>query len=64
MVKKIFLLGDINKKLLLPFLLAVSQILYNVHTTKFPEDESNQILESYSSCIGRDNNNTLYIEYL
>lgn len=50
MVKKIFLLGDINKKLL-PFLLAVSQILYNVHTTKFPEDESNQILESYSSCI-------------
>lgn len=44
MVKKIFLLGDINKKLLLPFLLAVSQILYNVHTTKFPEDESNQIL--------------------
>ena len=53
MVKKIFLLGDINKKLLLPFLLAVSQILYNVHTTKFPEDESNQILESYSSCIGR-----------
>ena len=34
MVKKILILGDINKKLLIPVLLAVSQILYNIHNIK------------------------------
>ena len=53
MVKKIFILGDINKKLILPFLLALSQILYNIHSAEFPEKEANQILETYSSCIAR-----------
>ena len=51
MVKKLFVLGNINKKLLLPFLLAISQIFYNVHTSKFPEKEPNQILETYSLSI-------------
>ena len=53
MVEKIFILGDISKKLLLPFLLALSQILINIHSAKFPEDESNQILETFSSCFGK-----------
>jgi hypothetical protein len=51
MVKKLFILGDINKKLLLPFLLAISQIFYNVHTSKFPEKMPNQIFETYSLSI-------------
>ena len=51
MVKKIFIFGDISKKLILPFLLALSQILYNIHTSKFPEKEANQILETYSSSL-------------
>ena len=53
MVKKLFILGDINKKLLLPFLLAISQIFYNVHNSKFPEKEPNQILETYSLSISK-----------
>ena len=53
MVKKLFILGDINKKLLLPFLLAISQIFYNVHNSKFPEIEPNQILETYSLSISK-----------
>ena len=53
MVKKILVLGDINKILLLPVFLAVSQIIYNIHTVKFPEPRSNQILETFSTCIGR-----------
>ena len=53
MVKKIFILGDINKKLSLPFLVALSQILINIHSAKFPEAESNQILETFSSSIGK-----------
>ena len=53
MVKKLFIFGDINKKLLLPFLLAISQIFYNVHNSKFPEKEPNQILETYSLSISK-----------
>lgn len=53
MVKKIFVFGDINKKLLLPFLLAISQIIYNVHSDKFPEEMKNQTLETYTVCIGK-----------
>ena len=53
MVKRLFILGDINKKLLLPFLLAISQIFYNVHNSKFPEKEPNQILETYSLSISK-----------
>ena len=50
---KLFILGDINKRLLLPLLLALSQILNNIHSIKFPEKENNQILESYCVCIGK-----------
>ena len=53
MVKKIFILGNINKKLLLPFLLAISQIFYNVHNSKFPEKEPNQVLETFSLSISK-----------
>ena len=53
MVKKILILGDINKKLLIPVLLAVSQILYNIHNVKFPEKVSNQVVETYTMCIAK-----------
>ena len=37
----------------MPFLLAFSQILYNIHSAKFQKKEAKQILETYSSCIAR-----------
>ena len=53
MVKKIFVLGDINKKLVLPFLLAISQIIYNINSDYFPEKVKNQTLETYTVCFGK-----------
>ena len=43
--------GPVNKKLLIPFFLAISQILNNIFTLYYP-GESNQLLEMYSSSIG------------
>ena len=43
--------GPVNKKLLIPFFLAISQIINNIFTLYYPGD-SNQLLEMYSSSIG------------
>ena len=53
MAPKLVILGDMNKKLVLPFLLALSQIIYNVHTSKFPEEKANQVFETYSLGISK-----------
>lgn len=43
--------GPVNKKLLIPFFLAISQIINNIFTLYYPGD-SNQLLEMYASSIG------------
>ena len=49
--KSILTFGPLNKKLLIPFLLALNQILYNIFISYYP-GKTNQILESYSTSIG------------
>ena len=45
--------GECNKKLLIPFLLALIQIISNIFNLFYPEDKKNPILESYSIGIGQ-----------
>ena len=49
--KWLLILGSFNKKLLIPFFLALDQILYNIIILYYP-GESSQIIESYSISIG------------
>ena len=50
-IKSLILFGPLNKKLLIPFLLALNQILYNIFELYYP-GKTNQIFESYSTSIG------------
>ena len=49
MQEKIIILGEINKKLLLPFILALVQILYNIFNKFYPEKNISVIIPMYSN---------------
>ncbi len=48
MVKFCIKLGELNKKLIVPFLLAVVQIIYSTFDALYPEKGKNPLLELYS----------------
>ena len=52
MSNKIIIVGELNLKLLLPFGLAVFQILLKVITQSFPLEDTNMILELYATSFG------------
>ena len=52
MSNKIIIFGKLNMKLLLPFGLAVLQIILKVITQLFPKDGVNMVLEMYSTAFG------------
>ena len=52
MCKKI-IFGDINKKLLLPVLVAIGQVIINIFNKYYPEKESNFVLQLYSVSLGQ-----------
>ena len=47
----ILVFGPLNKKLLIPFLLALNQLIYNIYELYYP-GKTNQIIQSYSTSIG------------
>ena len=49
----IIILGKINKKFLLPFILALAQIIYNIFNKYYLENKSCYICLLYSMCFGR-----------
>ena len=52
MSKKIFIIGEVNKKTLLPFLSAIANIALNMIIYYFPGDRQNIVLDLYSSSLG------------
>ena len=52
MSKSIIIFGSLNKKLLLPFFLALAQILFIIVSRFYPEKISNAVLQHYSLSIG------------
>ena len=52
MSHKIIIFGEINKKHLLPFLLAIGQIAYNTVNKYFPGEKDNTVLDLYSTSLG------------
>ena len=53
MQKNIIILGRINKKFLLPFLLALTQILFNIFNEFYPEKDTCNIILLYSLIMGK-----------
>ena len=51
MVEKFIIIGEVNKKYLLPFLLALGQILYKLVLRYYPEKMSNRVLDLISTSI-------------
>ena len=51
MVKKIIILGEINKKYLLPLCLAIYQIINKIFTTYYPRLPTNTVFDRYSSSL-------------
>ena len=52
MVKKIIILGEINKKHILPLSLAIYQVLNKIFNTYYPKNILNGIFELYSMALG------------
>ena len=52
MAKRFIIFGELNKKYLLPFGLAIFQILLRVITEFFPQEGINMVLEMYSTGFG------------
>ena len=44
MTKKIIILGELNKKHILPLCLAIYQILYKIYNTYYPHITRNSVL--------------------
>ena len=51
--KKIFISGELNKKILIPLFLSLGQVLINIFNEYYPEDSPNFILDLYSISIGQ-----------
>ena len=49
---KFFILGELNLKLLLPFFLALIQIIFNIFNRYFPGDRENTVLDFFSTSLG------------
>ena len=52
MVNKIIILGELNKKHLLPFFLVIYQISYQIFIKYYPEKVGNIIIDMYSMSLG------------
>ena len=52
MVKKFIIFGEVNKKYLLPFLLAIVQIVNEMVNRYYPEEKKNTILDIYFTSFG------------
>ena len=52
MAKNLIIFGEINLKHLLPFFLALGQIIYNTFIRYFPGEKQNMVLDLYSTSIG------------
>ena len=52
MVKKIIILGELNKKHLLPFFLAVYQIVKKIFNKYYPEKIGNSVFSTYATSLG------------
>ena len=52
MVKKIIILGELNKKHLLPFFLAVFQIVKKIFNKYYPEKIGNSVFSTYATSLG------------
>ena len=53
MKESIIILGKLNKKFLLPFILALIQIIYNIFNKYYPENNYCGICELYSIVLGK-----------
>ena len=53
MLRRIIILGQINKKYLLPFILALVQIIYNIFSKYYPEKNGFVIAFLYSKSLGK-----------
>ena len=49
---KFIILGELNLKLLLPFFLAIIQIIFNIFNRYFPGDRENTVLDFFSTSLG------------
>ena len=49
---KFIILGELNLKLLLPFFLALIQIIFNIFNRYFPGDRENTVLDFFSTSLG------------
>ena len=52
MAKFFLRIGNLNKSLIIPFLLAISTIITNVFNQYYPEEVKNQMMDSYSIALG------------
>ena len=52
MVKKIIILGELNKKHFLPLLLAIYQIVNKINNRYYPAQAGNIVLTMYSLSLG------------
>ena len=52
MVKKFIIFGEVNKKYLLPFLLAIVQIVNEMVNRYYPEEKKNTVLDIYFTSFG------------
>ena len=52
MVKKIIILGELNKNYFLPFFLAVFQIVKKLFNKYYPEKIINPVFNTYSTSLG------------
>ena len=53
MSKCIFQIGALNKKLVIPFLFALTQILLNILSAYPEEEKNNQIMDTFSNTLGQ-----------
>ena len=51
MVKKIIILGELNKKHFLPLFLVIYQITYKIFTKYYPEKITNSVINRYSNAL-------------
>ena len=52
MAKKIIIFGHLNKKFLLPFLLALAQMILIIVNKYYPETKQNLVLQDYTVSFG------------
>ena len=52
MVRKLIIIGEVNKKYLLPFLLAIITLVLNMFIRYFPGNKDNVVLDLYSTSLG------------